>query len=99
MFSENTAGVQNIVISSRKSRNRFDEIWQNFHLADNSTLDPNDKFRKVLPLIEKLNEQYLLQYTNESMVPYFGRHGCKQFMRNRPVKIDYKFWVAATPCY
>ena len=34
---------------------------------------------------------------DESMVPYFGRHGCKQYMRNKAVKPGYKFWVAATP--
>ena len=34
---------------------------------------------------------------DESMVPYFGRYGCKQYMRNKPVKFGYKFWVAATP--
>ena len=31
------------------------------------------------------------------MVPYFGCHGYKQYMRNKPVKSGYKFWVAATP--
>ena len=31
------------------------------------------------------------------MVPYFGRHGCEQYIRNKPVKFGYKFWVAATP--
>ena len=31
------------------------------------------------------------------MVPYFGRHVCKQFMKNKPVKFGYKLWVAATP--
>ena len=31
------------------------------------------------------------------MVSYFGQHGCKQCMRNKPVKSGYKFWVAATP--
>ena len=34
---------------------------------------------------------------DESMVPYFGRYGCKQYMRNKPVKFGYKFWEAATP--
>ena len=33
---------------------------------------------------------------DESMVPYFGRHGCKQYMRNKPVKFDYTFGLAAT---
>ena len=56
------------------------------------------------PLIDKVNEQCLADYLpeqsvsiDESMVPYFGRHGCKQYMRNKPVKFGYKFWVAATP--
>ena len=97
MFWENTADVENIAISSLISRNRFDEIMQNLNLADSSTLDPNDKFRKVSPLIKNLNEQCLLQYVGESMVPYFGRHGGKQFIRNKPVKFGHKFWVAATP--
>ena len=30
------------------------------------------------------------------MVPYFGRHGYKQFM-NKPVKFGYKLRIAATP--
>ena len=77
---------------------------QNFHLADNSSLDKKGKFAKVRRLINKLNEQYLPNYLpkqsvsiDESMVPYFGRLGCKQYMRNKPVKFGYNFWVAATP--
>ena len=77
---------------------------QNLHLADNSNLDKEDKFPKVRSLIDKLNEQCLANYLpeqsvsiDESMVAYLGRHGCKQYMRKKPVKFGYKFWVAATP--
>ena len=66
---------------------------QNLHLADNSNLDKEDKFAKVRPLI---NEQCFANYLpeqsvtiDESMVPYLRRHGCKQYMRNKPVKFDY----------
>ena len=76
---------------------------QNLHLADNSNLDKEDKFAKVRPLIDKLNEHYLANYLpeqsvsiDESILPYFGHHGCKQYMRNKPVKFCYKFCVAAT---
>ena len=31
------------------------------------------------------------------MIPDIGRHGCKQFVKNNPVKLGCKFWVAATP--
>ena len=104
MFWESDVDVQNVAVSTLMSRNRFDDVMQNLHLADNTSLDPSDKFAKVRPLIEKLNQQCLENYLpeqtvsiDESMVPYFGRHGCKQFMRNKPVKFGYKFWVAATP--
>ena len=34
---------------------------------------------------------------DESVVPYYGRHGCKQYIQNKPVKFGYKLGVAATP--
>ena len=77
---------------------------KNFHLGDNSNLDKEDTFAKVRPFIDELNEQCLVNYLpkqsvsiDESMVQYFGCHGCKQYMRNKPGKFSYKFWVAATP--
>ena len=57
---------------------------QNLHLADNSNLHKENKFAKVRPLINKLNEQCYANYLpeqsvsiDEFMVPYFGRYGCK----------------------
>ena len=47
VFWENTADVQNIAISSLMSRSMFDEIMQNLHLEDNSTLDPNGKLNEA----------------------------------------------------
>ena len=29
---------------------------------------------------------------DESMVPYFGRHSCKQFIRGKPIRFGYKLW-------
>ena len=76
---------------------------KNLHLADNSNLDKEDRFPNVRPLNDELNEQCVVNYLpeqsvsiDESMVPYFGRHGCEQYMRNKPVKFGNKFWVAAT---
>ena len=45
----------------------------------------------------KLLARAISQHIDEFMVPYFGRHGCKQYMRNKPVKFGYTFWVVATP--
>ncbi|KAF2898137.1 hypothetical protein ILUMI_08035 [Ignelater luminosus] len=55
---------------------------------------------KVYLLIQMANERFL-QYTSEeqavsidaSMIPYFGRHGCKQFIRGKSVKFGYKAWI------
>jgi DNA excision repair protein ERCC-6 len=30
------------------------------------------------------------------MVPYFGRHGCKQYIQGKPIRFGYKFWRGAT---
>jgi len=46
-----------------------------------------------------LNERYLAcacleehLYVDESMAPYFGRYGAKQFNRGKPVRFGFKFW-------
>ena len=84
MYWEHNEDTHNKTASSLLSQNHFDEIMQHVHLADNSNLDKEDKFAKVRPLIDKLNEQCLANYLSEqsvnideSMVPYFGRHSCK----------------------
>ncbi|KAF2897891.1 hypothetical protein ILUMI_08283 [Ignelater luminosus] len=59
---------------------------------------------KLRPLIEKVNELFV-RYTpvsedmsiDESMIPYFGRNGCKQFIRGKPIRFGYKAWVLAQP--
>ena len=34
---------------------------------------------------------------NESMVPYFGKHGAKLYIHGKPIKFGYKMWVVAKP--
>ena len=29
------------------------------------------------------------------LVPYYGHHSCKQFMRAKPIRFGYKLWVLA----
>lgn len=33
---------------------------------------------------------------DESLVKYFGRHGCKQFIRGKPIRFGYKMWCVNT---
>jgi predicted glycosyl hydrolase (DUF1957 family) len=54
---------------------------------------------KVRPLLAMMNERFLRFFPqqaalsiDESMVPYYGRHGMKQFIRGKPVRLRYKVW-------
>ena len=55
---------------------------------------------KIQPLYEMLN-QNLKQHgvfhqqlsVDESMVPYYGRHSTKQFIRGKPIRFGYKIWA------
>ena len=65
MYWGHNEDTLNTTVSSLLSRNQFDEIMQNRHLADKSNLDKEDKFVKVRPLIDKLNEQCSANYLPE----------------------------------
>lgn len=96
--------VHNQAVSEAMARDRFEEITRYLHLADNTQLDPNDRMAKVRPLLSMMNERCLNFFQkeqnlsiDESMVPYYGRHGAKQFIRGKPIRFGYKFWVLTTP--
>ena len=60
----------------------------------------NDKYAKVRPFYDQLNEQ-LVQFgvfskhlsIDESMVPYFGNHSGKMFIKGKLIRFGYKIWV------
>lgn len=94
LYWQKQPDVYNELIASSMRGDRFDEIMKFFHAADNTNLLPNDKFAKIQPLLEILNSNFL-KYgevfgpvdvsIDESMIPYFGRHPTKQFIRGKPV--------------
>ena len=103
MYWEMSSDSRNTIVASLFTRNRFLDVLHYLHLADNNSLNPSDKFSKKNPLFKVINEsclQNLISEKNvsidESMVPYYGRHGCKQYIQNKPVTFGYKLWVAAT---
>ena len=103
LFWENLDDTHNELVCSAISRDRFDFIFRHLHLNDLDKLDKQDKYTKVRPLIDLLNGKFKSMAPHsqnhsidEAMVPYFGRHGCKQFIRNKPIRYGYKFWVGAT---
>lgn len=104
MYWENDEDVGNILISKWIRRKTFEDIFTNIHFCDiDQILSTNDRFAKIRPFIDHLNDVFL-KYApaemdvsiDESMIPYYGRHPCKQFIRNKPIRFGYKAWVAAS---
>ncbi|KAI5707426.1 hypothetical protein M8J77_002326 [Diaphorina citri] len=63
----------------------------------------SDKMWKLKPLLNRLNDNFMehfipMQHLNydESMIAYFGRHGCKQFIRGKPIRFGFKAWCLNT---
>jgi len=103
MFWENSDDVHNPAVSSIMSVNRFEEILRYLHFADNQNLPAGDKMAKVRPLYSMLNERFLLFWpqeqvldVDESMIPYYGRHSAKQFIRGKPIRFGFKLWCLNT---
>lgn len=103
MYWENSSDTKNDLVRNAISRDRFRFIMQNIHCCDNNNLRANDKFAKIRPFIKALNTTFLefapleeAHSIDESMIPYFGRHGSKQFIRGKPIRWGYKFWMGTT---
>lgn len=87
------------LMTKTMSRNRFHELKRYCHLADNNALG-NSKLSKVQPIYDKLNTAFM-QFgvfhdklsIDESMVPYYGHHSAKMFIRGKPVRFGYKLWM------
>lgn len=103
MYWQNSSDTNNAPISSSISRDRFQYLIINFHCVDNHNLKKYDRFAKVRPLFRELNKKFLEfaptkenHSVDESMLPHFGRHVCKQFIKGKPIRWGYKFSVGTT---
>ena len=93
VFIGNT-GIQNVFI-----RDRFKEILQNLHFADNIQSDQEDKGYKIRPVIDHLNESFRQVYSDEPeqsidehMTKFKGRSSMKQYIKSKPIKWGFKWW-------
>lgn len=87
------------IVKNSMRRNRFEQIMRFIHFADNTQINVNDKMWKLRHLMTKLKENFLKYFPgtqhldyDESMIKYFGRHSCKQFIRGKPIRFGYKVW-------
>ncbi|KAF2890518.1 hypothetical protein ILUMI_15655 [Ignelater luminosus] len=72
------------IISAAIPRNRYYQIKQNIHFANNSNIDKSDKMFKLRPLMNISNEKFkpwgsfqTYLYIDEAMVRYFEHHSAK----------------------
>ena len=84
-------------------RNRFEEIIRYSHLTDNAKLTPGDKLAKVRPFFNLMNQRFLNEFqfdeqlcVDGSMIPYFGKHSTKQYIKGKPIKFGYKVSCLST---
>lgn len=95
---------KNILVSQTMRRDRFKEICSNLHFVGNHK-NPNtaDKMWKLRPLTDRLKSNMIKNFHpvrdlsyDESMVGYFGKHSCKQFIKGKPLRFGYKVWSLCT---
>lgn len=79
---------------------RFEDIIHNMHFNDNTQIDREDRLYKLRPLLEHLQSKFLVLNPldehlsiDESMIPYYGRHFAKQFIKGKPIRFGYKNWA------
>ena len=101
MYWETSEDCNNALISKSMRRDTFEQIMRILHFADNMEIN-QDRFYKVRPLIEHLNkvckQKEIPEYTSidEVMVPYYGKHGDKQYIRGKPIRFGFKLWAACS---
>lgn len=87
------------------SRERFEILYKFLHFVDNTGYqNSQDKLFKVRPLIDLLVNNFQAVYkpgcklvVDESMVPFRGRLGIKQYIPGKANKYGMKIYKACTP--
>ncbi|KAL4089999.1 hypothetical protein QTP88_024915 [Uroleucon formosanum] len=98
-YWDNGDDMKNIAVSQSMRRDRFLQICRFFHCTNNTEINQNDKGWKIRPFIEMMKKRCVNNFVpeehlayDESMVKYFGRHTCKQFIRGKAIRFGYKIW-------
>ena len=99
MYWSNESDTPTLLSQSMRLK-RFEKILNNLHLNDNSKINADDRLYKLRPIIDHLNEVYpkhggLIENlaVDESMIPYYGKHYAKQFIRGKPIRFGFKNWA------
>lgn len=102
-YFDTKSDTRNDMIADSMRRNRFENILRFLHCEDNEKLNRDDKLWKIRPLINLVKANCMKYFIlerqlsyDESMMKYYGKHGCKQFIRGKPIRFGYKVWSLNT---
>lgn len=103
MYWEQRLDTRNELVYNAMRRNRFEQILRCVHLASNDNFTQNDKLWKIRPFVNLIKDRCRKFFVpekdlafDESMVKYYGKHSCKQFIRGKPIRFGYKVWSLNT---
>lgn len=98
-YWSNSDDIGNRLVQNAMRRDRFTKILHCLHCTDSTSFNKQDRMWKLRPLIEMLKVRFKEHHVpkehynfDESMVKYFGRHPCKQFIRGKPIRFGFKNW-------
>ena len=81
------------------SRNQFRDIFSNFHLANKAEINA-DRCYKMHLLFDILNsyKHFIASDHNidETIIPFLGKDGAKQFMCDKLICFGFKLWCLAS---
>ncbi|KAF2892692.1 hypothetical protein ILUMI_13482 [Ignelater luminosus] len=80
-YWDSKGDLRNELVNNVMRKNKFVTISRFLHCAYNCYPDPPQKHISF----------------DESMIEYFGKHDCKQCIRNKPIRFGFKAWCMNTP--
>ena len=104
MYWSHQPDLGSTAVSDSMRKNRFEQISQFLHFADNTKNDAKDKYYKLRPLISHLQSKFMDHFVpaqnishDEALVEYFGKNSLKQHIIQKPIRFGYKIWCLNTP--
>lgn len=90
-------------IANNMALKRFEKLRRYIHFCDNTSINENDRFAKIRPLLASIRDNLLkiepeADYSiDESMIPYKGKRAghLRQYIKNKPKKWGFKFFIRA----
>ena len=104
MLWEQKADCYQHLVADNIRRREVDAVLSCLHFRDNTKID-KDGYYKVRPIFHNLNKtcSKLVSLSkdgkfsvDECMIPYYGRHSSKQYIRGKPIRYGYKVWSLCT---